>query len=128
MRAQRYTFSELQADIEKSAAKEFSYVDLCHMLVNQPFYLTVDYCRALLCFILEKDRPSHIDHVASMTLIAKLRKVIKDFHLPSQEDEHLMVQHCAEVITNHSKEVRGACEQARGSEGRLSAGHLKEVL
>jgi hypothetical protein len=79
MIAQRYSYNELKADIEQSPAKEFSYIDLCHMFVNEPFYLTVDYSRILLCFMLEKEKPAHSDTISSMTLIAKLRKVIKDY-------------------------------------------------
>lgn len=87
MIAQRYTFKELKADIEQSPAKEFSYVDLCHMLVNEPFYLTVDYCRALLSFLLEKERPNHNDTITSLALMSKLRKVIKDFECFGEEEE-----------------------------------------
>ena len=49
------------------------------MLVNEPFYLTVDYCRILLSFIFEKEKPAHNDVTSSMALLAKLRRLIKDF-------------------------------------------------
>lgn len=54
------------------------------MFVNEPFYLTVDYCRYLLNFIFEKDKPSHNDNVGSIILIAKLRKILIDFELKSE--------------------------------------------
>lgn len=47
------------------------------MLVNEPFYLTVDYCRVLLVFMFEKSKPVHEDILSSTVLIAKLREIIK---------------------------------------------------
>lgn len=48
---QKYKFVDLKKDIESSNAKEFSYIDVCHMLVNEPFYLNLIHCRILASFI-----------------------------------------------------------------------------
>lgn len=42
---QKYTFEELTKDIEASEAKDFKYMDLCYMLVNEPFFLNIEYGR-----------------------------------------------------------------------------------
>jgi len=50
---QKYKFVDLKKDIESSNTKKFTYVDVCHMLVNEPFFLNVPYCKALATFIFD---------------------------------------------------------------------------
>jgi hypothetical protein len=54
MKSQRYPFIDLKADIESAETTNFTYADLCNMLVNEPFYLTSDYTKSFLSYCYEK--------------------------------------------------------------------------
>lgn len=53
MKYQKYPFSHLKKDIEASTTKDFSYIDLCYMLVNEPFYMSVKYSKTVLQFMFD---------------------------------------------------------------------------
>lgn len=48
MKSQRYPFSDLKADILAAENTDFTYADLCNMLVNEPFFLTNAYTKSFL--------------------------------------------------------------------------------
>ena len=76
MKHQKYTFSDLRKDIENSDTKEFNYTDLCVMLVNEPFFLSVEHCRIVIRFIFDKKKLGGSEKITSSSLIVKLRRFV----------------------------------------------------
>lgn len=53
MKAQRYPYTDLKADIESAETSSFTYADLCDMFINEPFHLTAGYTKELLSYCYE---------------------------------------------------------------------------
>lgn len=85
MKSQRYPFSDIRNDIESAETITFTYSDLYNMLVNEPFYLTPQYTSVFLEYCFDKIKIDPKESISKLVLIAKLRKVIDDFQLMSQE-------------------------------------------
>lgn len=81
MKSQRYPFADLKNDIEAAETSNFTYVDLCNMLVNEPFFLTSDYTKTILSYCYEKEKVGEDECLENTVLVSKLRKVIEDFPL-----------------------------------------------
>ncbi len=81
MKAQRYPYSDIKSDIESAEAGSFSYIDLCNMLVSEPFYLTSHYTKVFLTYCFEKEKIDPSDSISNGTLTSKLRKVVDNFEL-----------------------------------------------
>lgn len=57
------------------------------MFINEPFYLTTGYAKALLSYCFESESNGENDVLNGDVIVAKLRKVIEDFELMDEEEE-----------------------------------------
>ena len=76
---QKYTFEDLKNDIKSSKTGNFNYIDICYMLVNEPFFFNVGLSKIIITFIFDKERPKSTETITSTDLIHKLRKIVDDF-------------------------------------------------
>jgi hypothetical protein len=116
MKSQRYPFNDIKSDIESAETNQFSYSDLCNMLVNEPFYLTSEYTRVFLCYCFEKERVQPGDCITSTALVGKLRKVIDDFQLMEENEEKEMIIRIAEMTSTYPRELQVAFENIKNGE------------
>jgi hypothetical protein len=73
------------------------------MLVNEPFFLTVEYTKFFLAFCFEKEKIAPTETIPNAVLVGKLRKVIDDFQLMDENEEKEMIIRIAEMTSTYPK-------------------------
>lgn len=116
MKSQRYPFNDIKSDIESAETSTFTYLDLCNMFVNEPFYLTADYTKAFLSYCFEKEKSEGTDAISNAVLVSKLRKVIDDFELMEENEEKEMIIRIAEMTSTYPRELQVAFENIKNGE------------
>ena len=118
--AQRYTYEDFEKDIQNSGVDEFTVEDLATMLNNEPFYLVDQYLEDVLVFCFGKADIEVEDTLDAAAFLKKMRHLINDMDMISEEDEAELLREVAVEIMKGSKKFERAFRKVEDKSGTVS--------